>query len=111
MERFRRGRDFSVWLDLEPRQQTTEGKPRLGWISKMGQRDLRRLLITDAMAVVQDAIRCSEMADPRLARVLGRKLRALVATVGSQNGEVGLGCSSSASHSAQARLTTGCGKL
>ncbi len=46
MESFRRGRDFSAWLGLVPRQHTTGGKPRLGRISKMGQRDLRRLLIT-----------------------------------------------------------------
>ena len=43
MESFRRGRDFSAWLGLVPRQHTTGGKPRLGRISKMGQRDLRRL--------------------------------------------------------------------
>ena len=41
---FRRGRDFSAWLGLVPRQHTTAGKPRLGKVSKMGQRDLRRLL-------------------------------------------------------------------
>ena len=52
MESFRRGRDFSAWLGLVPRQHTTGGKPRLGRISKMGQRDLRRLLITGAMTVV-----------------------------------------------------------
>ena len=46
MESFRRGRDFAAWLGLVPRQYTTGGKPRLGRISKMGQRDLRRLLIT-----------------------------------------------------------------
>ena len=51
MESFRRGRDFSAWLGLVPRQHTTGGKPRLGKISKMGQRDLRRLLITGAMSV------------------------------------------------------------
>ena len=46
MESFRRGRDFSAWLGLVPRQHTTGGEPRLGKISKMGQRDLRRLLVT-----------------------------------------------------------------
>ena len=44
MESFRRGRDFSAWLGLVPLQHTTGGKPRLGRVSKMGQRDLRRLL-------------------------------------------------------------------
>ena len=57
MESFRRGRDFAAWLGLVPRQHTTGGKPRLGRISKMGQRDLRRLLITGAMAVVRHAAR------------------------------------------------------
>ncbi|WP_419167021.1 transposase [Candidatus Palauibacter sp.] len=37
MESFRRGRDFSAWLGLVPRQHSTGGKPRLGRISKMGQ--------------------------------------------------------------------------
>ena len=64
MESFRRGRDFSAWLGLVPRQHTTGGKPRLGKISKMGQRDLRRLLITGAMSVVRNAARRGETTDP-----------------------------------------------
>ncbi len=79
MESFRRGRDFAAWLGLVPRQHTTGGKPRLGKVSKMGQRDLRRLLITGAMAVVQKAVRRGETADPWLARLLARKPRMLVA--------------------------------
>ena len=79
MESFRRGRDFSAWLGLVPRQHTTGGKPRLGRISKMGQRDLRRLLITGAMAVVRWAVMRGETADPWLARMLSRKPRKLVA--------------------------------
>ena len=79
MESFRRGRDFSAWLGLVPRQHTTGGKPRLGRISKMGQRDLRRLLIIGAMAVVSSAVRRGETNDPWLARMLARKPRMLVA--------------------------------
>ena len=79
MESFRRGRDFSAWLGLVPRQHTTGGKPRLGRISKMGQRDLRRLLVTGAMAVVQHAIRRCEITDPWLAGMLARKPKKLVA--------------------------------
>ena len=37
---FRRGRDFAAWLGLVPRQHSTGGKPLLGKISKMGQRDI-----------------------------------------------------------------------
>ena len=79
MESFRRGRDFAAWLGLVPRQHTTGGKPRLGRISKMGQRDLRRLLIIGAMAVVRHAIRRGVTADPWLANMLARKSRMLVA--------------------------------
>ena len=79
MESFRRGRDFSAWLGLVPRQHTTGGKPRLGRISKMGQQDLRRLLIIGAMAVVRHAIRRGETSDPWLASMLARKPKMLVA--------------------------------
>ena len=79
MESFRRGRNFSAWLGLVPRQHTTGGKPRLGRISKMGQRDLRRLLITGAMAVVHHESRRGEASDPWLARMLARKPKMLVA--------------------------------
>ena len=73
MESFRRGRDFAAWLGLVPRQHSTGGKPRLGRISKMGQRDLRRLLVCGAMAVVRWARRRGEASDPWLARMLARK--------------------------------------
>ena len=79
MESFQRGRDFSAWLGLVPRQHTTGGKPRLGKISKMGQRDLRRLLITGAMAVVRWSVRRGRTDDPWLARMLACKPRMLVA--------------------------------
>ena len=79
MESFRHGRDFSAWVGLVPRQHTTGGKPRLGRISKMGQRDLRRLLVTGAMAVVQHAVRRGEITDPWLAGMLARKPKMLVA--------------------------------
>ena len=79
LESFQRGRDFAAWLGLVPRQHTTGGKPRLGKISRMGQRDLRRLLITGAMTVVRHAVRRGETADPWLARMLARKPRMLVA--------------------------------
>ena len=78
MESFRHGRDFSAWLGLVPRQSSTDGKPKLGKISKMGQRDLRRLLVSGAMATVSWAVRRG-MKDPWLARMRARKPRRLVA--------------------------------
>ena len=79
MENFRRGRDFSAWLGLVPRQHSTGGKPRLGRISKMGQRDVRRLLITGAMSVIRQAVRRGAPRGSWLARMLARKPRMLVA--------------------------------
>ena len=55
METFRQGRDFSAWLGLVPRQHSSGGKPRLGRTSKSGQRDIRRLLIIGARAVISGA--------------------------------------------------------
>ncbi|MCY3843939.1 MAG: IS110 family transposase [Acidobacteria bacterium] len=79
MESFRSGRDFAAWLGLVPRQSSTGGKPKLGKISKKGQRDLRRLLISGAMATVGGAVRRGATKDPWLARMLARKPRMLVA--------------------------------
>src|SRR6204780_214991 len=79
MEGFRRGRDFAAWLGLVPIQRSTGGKPRLGKTSKMGQRDIRRLLITCAMSVVQAAGRSAPSENSWLARMLDRKPRMLVA--------------------------------
>ena len=45
----------------------------------MGQRDLRRRLITGAMAIVRWAVRRGRTSDPWLARMLMRKPRMLVA--------------------------------
>jgi transposase len=47
---FTSGREFSAWLGLVPRQNSTGGKARLGGISKRGNRYLRRLLINGASA-------------------------------------------------------------
>ena len=45
----------------------------------MGQRDIRKLLIIGAMAVVRAAVRHSTPKDPWLAKMLERKPRMLVA--------------------------------
>jgi transposase len=49
---FSGGREFAAWLGLVPRQHSTGGKARLGKISKMGNRDLRRLLVVGAHAAL-----------------------------------------------------------
>ena len=55
------------------------GKQVLGKISKMGQRDIRRLLIIGAMAVVRSALRKGAPEGSWLQRMLARKPRMLVA--------------------------------
>ena len=49
VETFSKGRDFAAWVGLTPRQHSSGGKDRLGRTSKMGQRDIRRLLIVGAV--------------------------------------------------------------
>jgi len=49
---FSGGREFAAWIGLVPRQHSTGGKASLGKISKMGNRDLRRLLVVGAHAAL-----------------------------------------------------------
>jgi transposase len=83
MDSFKRGRDFAAWLGLVPLQKSTGGKQRLGKMSKMGQRDIRRLLIIGAMSAVTAVSRKGAMkgapAGSWLARMMARKPRMLVA--------------------------------
>jgi transposase len=52
---FRSGRDFSAWIGLVPKQNSSGGKDKLGSISKQGDRYLRSLFTTGALAVIQYA--------------------------------------------------------
>lgn len=79
MECFHRGRDFSAWLGLVPRQHSSGGKIRLGRTSKSGQRDIRRLLIIGAMAVISGTKIKPPAEGSWLERMLARKPRMLVA--------------------------------
>lgn len=79
MTTFRKGRDFAAWLGLVPKQQSSGGKQVLGRTSKMGQRDIRRLLIIGAMTVIRWACRKAPPENSWLARMLARKPRMLVA--------------------------------
>ena len=49
---FSGGREFAAWIGLVPKQHSTGGKARLGHISRMGNRDLRRLLVVGAHAAL-----------------------------------------------------------
>ena len=79
MATFKRGRDFAAWLGLVPRQHSSGGKPRLGRTSKMGQRDIRRLLIIGAMAIIGWAARKGAAKGSWLERQMAKKPRLVVA--------------------------------
>ena len=64
---------------LVPKQHSTGGKESLGKVSKKGQKDIRSLLITGAMSVVNAAIRFGVKDGTWLARMLARKPMMLVA--------------------------------
>ena len=79
MSCFERGRDLAAWLGLVPMQHSTGGKDRLGRVSKMGQKDIRSLLITGAMSVITAATRFGVRKGSWLAKMLERKPKMLVA--------------------------------
>jgi len=68
---FKSARDLSAWLGLTPKPHSTGGKERLGRISKMGNKYLRRLLYLGAMAQVS-ARRRGEPGDDWLWKIIQR---------------------------------------
>ncbi|MET0437110.1 MAG: IS110 family transposase [Devosia sp.] len=78
VETFAKSRDFAAWLGLAPRQHSTGGKQRLGSISKMGERTIRRLLIIGGSSMVRRACRHGAPVGSWLERMLARKPRMLV---------------------------------
>ena len=70
---FKSGRDFSAWIGLVPKQNSSGGKERLGSISKRGDRYLRSLLVTGALAVIRYAKIHGTKHRPWLAALLERR--------------------------------------
>ncbi len=73
---------LTTWCGEEKastKQTSADGKERIGRTSKMGQRDLRRLLIIGAASVARWAIRQGTDQDGWLGQMLARKPRMLVA--------------------------------
>jgi len=81
---FRSGRQFAAWLGLTPLQRSSGGKERLGRITKMGDKYLRKLLIVGMTSLVRRAKYNPGRIDPRLADLLARK-PTRVATVAMAN--------------------------
>ncbi|NHN40016.1 IS110 family transposase [Pseudomaricurvus alcaniphilus] len=71
-QQFQRGRDASAALGLVPRQHTTGGKPKLGGISKRGDRYLRALLVHGARSVVKQSDRRTDSLSQWINRLKAR---------------------------------------
>lgn len=84
LDTFESGRNFAAWLGLVPRQRSTGGKSRLGSVSKMGQTDIRRLLIVGAMSVIRWVVRKGGSSNRWLANLVARKPK-MVAAVALAN--------------------------
>ena len=76
---FRSGRDFSAWIGLVPKQNSSGGKERLGNISKRGDRYLRSLFTTGALAVIRYAKTHGTRHRPWLTSLLARRPTKVVA--------------------------------
>lgn len=69
---FKSARHFAAWIGLTPKAHSSGGKERLGRISKMGNPELRSLLVTGAASVLRH-VRADDKARPWLKDLLGRR--------------------------------------
>jgi transposase len=70
---FRSGRNFSAWIGLVPKQHSSGGREKLGSISKQGDRYLRGLFVTGALAVIRYAKIHGTKHRPWLTSLLARR--------------------------------------
>ncbi len=70
---FRSGRDFSAWIGLVPKQNSSGSRQRLGNITKQGDRYLRSLFCAGALAVIRYAKIHGTKHRPWLAKLLERR--------------------------------------
>jgi transposase len=70
---FRSARHFSAWIGLVPKQHSSGGKDKLGSISKQGDRYLRSLFTTGALAVIRYAKVHGTKHRPWLTALLARR--------------------------------------
>ena len=70
---FRSGRDFSAWIGVVPKQNSSGGKEKLGNITKQGERYLRSLFFAGALSVIRYAKIHGSKSRPWLAKLLERR--------------------------------------
>jgi transposase len=75
---FKSGRHFAAWLGLTPKSHSSGGKDRLGRISKMGNIELRTLLVLGATSVLR-RVQGDAHARPWLKALLARRPFKIVA--------------------------------
>lgn len=78
-KQFRSGRDLAAWLGLTPINKSTGGKERLGHISKMGDRYIRRLMVVGMTSRIKQIKNEPERFDPWFSDLLERKPAKLAA--------------------------------
>ena len=76
---FPNGRSFAAWLGLTPLNRSSGGKERLGRISKMGDRYIRRLLVLGMTSRIKQIQQRPDQFDPWFADILERKPAKLAA--------------------------------
>ena len=81
---FKNGREFAAWLGLTPLNRSSGGKEKLGRITKMGDRYIRRLLVTGITSRLRQMKTHPERVDPWSRALLDRK-PARLATVAMAN--------------------------
>jgi len=70
---FRSGRDFSAWIGLVPKQNSSGGREKLGNITKAGDRYLRSLFCAGALSVIRYAQKHGTKHRPWLTKLLERR--------------------------------------
>lgn len=70
---FRNGREFAAWLGLTPLNRSSGGKEKLERITKMGDRYIRRLLVTGMTSRLRQMKTHPERVDPWARALLERK--------------------------------------
>ena len=75
---FKSGRDFSAWLGLVPRQNSSGGKQQLGGITKAGNRYMRKLLVLAATSLLHSVGKRKGALRDWIVALLARKPARLV---------------------------------
>jgi transposase len=70
---FKSARHFAAWLGLVPRQHSTGGKTRLGRITKVGNREIHKLLVLGATSMAYRAKTWNSATGAWLGSILERR--------------------------------------